>query len=330
MSNQLIDTHALDAKMLQRLISTQAEWFDCFGRNEKFNVPLIKRSAVVAGTCIGISKYIQDIEFDLCIIDEASKATATEVLVPMSRTRRWILVGDTKQLPPFQDEVSRNAEFLEKYDLTEDDIKETLFDRLLRTLPNSSCKMLKIQHRMVAPIKDTENRPQFQQALAFVATGADGIIAAKLDRLARNTRDVLTLVDDVLQPQKKALILLDLQVDTTTPQGYMILTVMSAVAKLERDLINERTQGGRRAKAANGGYAYGSPAFGQVAIEGDLMPKSDELEVVELIRRHHKSGKSFQAIASWLNEKGHKTKRGCDWQAMSVKRVVDRLYPKAA
>jgi site-specific DNA recombinase len=107
-------------------------------------------------------------------------------------------------------------------------------------------------------------------------------------------------------------------------------TVMSAVAKLERDLINERTQGGRRAKAANGGYAYGSPAFGQVAVEGDLMPKSDELEVVELIRRHHKSGKSFQAIASWLNEKGHKTKRGCHWQAMSVKRVVDRLYPKAA
>lgn len=89
----MIDPHAPDAKMLQQLISIQAEWFDCFGRNENFNDPLIKRSAVVAGTCIGIAKYIQDIEFDLCIIDEASKATATEVLVPMSRTRAMDTCG---------------------------------------------------------------------------------------------------------------------------------------------------------------------------------------------------------------------------------------------
>jgi superfamily I DNA and/or RNA helicase len=151
-SNKLINPNAPDVKMFQQLISIQAEWFDCFGRNDKFNTPLIKRSAVVAGTCIGIPRYIQDIEFDLCIVDEASKATATEVLVPMSRSHRWILVGDTKQLPPFQDEASRDAEFLEKYELTQDDIRETLFDRLLRTLPEGCCKVLEIQHRMVAPI----------------------------------------------------------------------------------------------------------------------------------------------------------------------------------
>jgi superfamily I DNA and/or RNA helicase len=151
-SNELINPNTPNATAFQNLISIQAEWFDCFGRNEKFNTPLIKRSTIVAGTCIGISGYIQDIEFDLCIIDEASKATATEVLVPMTRSQRWILVGDTKQLPPFQDEASQDTEFLEKYDLTEDDIRETLFDRLLKTLPDECCKMLSIQHRMVAPI----------------------------------------------------------------------------------------------------------------------------------------------------------------------------------
>ncbi|BAY27557.1 site-specific recombinase [Calothrix sp. NIES-2100] len=176
--------------------------------------------------------------------------------------------------------------------------------------------------------KNVEHRPLFQEALKLVSEQADGIIAAKLDRLARNTRDVLALVDDVLQPQKKALILLDLQVDTTTPQGYMILTVMSAVAKLERDIINERTQGGRRAKAAKGCYAYGAPAFGQRAIEGELVPDEDELAVVEIIRKHHKSGKSFGAIAQFLNLNGYTTKRGSQWQANSVKRVVDRLYAR--
>ena len=67
---------------------------------------------------------------------------------------------------------------------------------------------------------------------------ADGIVALKLDRIARNTRDVLALVEDVLQPSNKALVLLDLNVDTSTPTGRMILTVMAAVAQLERDNIS--------------------------------------------------------------------------------------------
>lgn len=151
-SNSLIDPNAPKAKLLQQLINLQAEWFDQFGRNERFNNPLIKRSQVVAGTCIGIPKEIHDAEFDLCIVDEASKATATEVLVPMSRSKKWLLVGDPKQLPPFQDEASRNTDFLEQYELTPEDVQETLFDRLLRILPDQCQKMLATQHRMVEPI----------------------------------------------------------------------------------------------------------------------------------------------------------------------------------
>ena len=171
--NQLIDPNAPDAKMLQRLISIQAEWFDQFGRNEKFNAPLIKRSQVVAGTCIGIPRDIQDIEFDLCIVDEASKATATEVLVPIARSHRWILVGDPKQLPPFRDEVSRDSDFLEKYELTQEDIRETLFDRMLRTLPDGCCKMLTIQHRMVAPIGNLISECFYEGKLKSARTDVD-------------------------------------------------------------------------------------------------------------------------------------------------------------
>jgi serine/threonine protein kinase/DNA polymerase III delta prime subunit len=151
-SNSLIDPNAPNAKLLQQLINLQTEWFDQFGRNERFNTPLIKRSQVVAGTCIGIPREIHDAEFDLCIVDEASKATATEVLVPMSRSKKWLLVGDPKQLPPFQDEASRNTEFLEQYELTPEDVQETLFDRFLRILPDECQKMLATQHRMIEPI----------------------------------------------------------------------------------------------------------------------------------------------------------------------------------
>ncbi|MDL5052661.1 AAA domain-containing protein [Oscillatoria laete-virens NRMC-F 0139] len=149
---KVIDLAHPDAQKLQRLLALQTEWADQFGRNDQFNTAFLKRVQVIAGTCIGMPREVQEIEFDLCIVDEASKATATEVLVPMARSHRWILVGDSNQLPPFQDEASSKAQFLSKYNLKPDDIQETLFDLLLRTLPAQCCKSLTIQHRMVQPI----------------------------------------------------------------------------------------------------------------------------------------------------------------------------------
>ena len=91
----------------------------------------------------------------------------------------------------------------------------------------------------------------------------------------------------------------------------------------------KRLERGRKAKAAQGGYAgYGSPAFGQKTINGQLVEEPKEQEIIELIRRHHKSGKSLQQIADWLNQNEYKTKRGQQWRRISVKRVLDRLYGK--
>jgi DNA invertase Pin-like site-specific DNA recombinase len=101
---------------------------------------------------------------------------------------------------------------------------------------------------------------------------------------------------------------------------------MAAENFQERE-VWERLEQARRAKAAQGGYAgYGSPAFGQRSIGGELAENVDEQQIIELIRRHHKSGKSLQQVADWLNQNGYTTKRGQQWQRISVKRVLDRLY----
>jgi Recombinase len=50
--------------------------------------------------------------------------------------------------------------------------------------------------------------------------------------------------------------------------------------------------------------------------------------VIQLIRRHHKSGKSLQQIGNWLNQHHYCTKRGQDWKRISVKRVLDPLHAK--
>ena len=100
---------------------------------------------------------------------------------------------------------------------------------------------------------------------------------------------------------------------------------------IQKQELWERLEQARRAKAAQGGYAgYGSPAFGQQSIAGELIENPDEQQIIELIRRHHKSGKSLQQVADWLNQSGYRTKRGQQWQRISVKRVLDRLYGRSA
>lgn len=105
---------------------------------------------------------------------------------------------------------------------------------------------------------------------------------------------------------------------------------MSGENRATHNQIWQRLESGRQIKAADGGYAgYGSPAFGQKAIDGELVANPQEQQIIELIRRHHKSGKSLQQIADWLNHNGYKTKRGQQWRRISIKRVLDRLYGKS-
>jgi DNA invertase Pin-like site-specific DNA recombinase len=100
-----------------------------------------------------------------------------------------------------------------------------------------------------------------------------------------------------------------------------------AAENFQKREVWERLEQARRTKAAQGGYAgYGSPAFGQQSIDGELTENADEQQIIELIRRHHKSGKSLQQVADWLNQNGYTTKRGQQWRRISIKRVLDRLY----
>lgn len=148
-----------EADEFKKLTNIYVDWKDRFGIGDEFKPALLVSAQVIAGTCLGIAgvKGTQDIEYDLCIVDEASKATPTEVFVPMIRSRRWILVGDPKQLPPFVDAALRDKSILVKNQLTDEQLKKTLFDHLLERLPESCHKKLTTQHRMVAPIGNLIN-----------------------------------------------------------------------------------------------------------------------------------------------------------------------------
>lgn len=142
--------HVLD------LMALQADWLQRVGSQDEMAFAFMKTRHVIAGTNLGFLGHpaARDLEFDLCILDEASKATATETLVPLARSHRWVLVGDTNQLPPMDEEVLRHPHLMDAYDLDEQAVKATLFQRLADYLPNDSQKTLGIQYRMIRPIGD--------------------------------------------------------------------------------------------------------------------------------------------------------------------------------
>ncbi len=145
-----------EGQLAKQFIKLQGEWFDRFRATVGFIKPLIDRSSVVAATCVGLAalEELRDIDFDLCIIDEASKATAMECAVPMARAKKWVLVGDSKQLGPFQEDILRKPDLRERFEIDSFEASESMFQRFQRLLPDANKVRLTQQYRMVAPIRE--------------------------------------------------------------------------------------------------------------------------------------------------------------------------------
>jgi DNA invertase Pin-like site-specific DNA recombinase len=165
-------------------------------------------------------------------------------------------------------------------------------------------------------------RPALQSVLEYLPT-IDGIIVLKLDRLSRSLKDTVNLIAE-LNDGGKHLVAVEQQLDTSSSNGRLFVNIMASFAEYERELINERTQGGRKAKLLAGGYAYGKPKFGMKSSNGELVPHEEEKGTIELIKRHRRSGKSYSAIAEYLNKKEIRPKHGVKWYHRSVKLVLGR------
>jgi DNA invertase Pin-like site-specific DNA recombinase len=114
--------------------------------------------------------------------------------------------------------------------------------------------------------------------------------------------------------------------DADDPMRTAIRQVMGVFAQLDRALIAKRMRNGRKAKALTGGYAgYGSPAYGQQAVNRELVDVPSEQQAIRTIQELRGLGMSYQAIATKLNDEGVKPKRGGVWYAMGVRRVLVRV-----
>lgn len=104
----------------------------------------------------------------------------------------------------------------------------------------------------------SKDRPQLKDMLTFVRVG-DTVIVESISRFARNTRDLLELVD-ALTEKGVEFISKKENIDTTTPAGKFMLTVFAAVAELERGYILERQKEGIAIAKSEGKYKGRKPA----------------------------------------------------------------------
>ncbi|WP_343057468.1 recombinase family protein [Chthonobacter rhizosphaerae] len=101
------------------------------------------------------------------------------------------------------------------------------------------------------------SRPQMAAALEFVREG-DQFVVTKLDRLARSVPHLMTIVQH-LDQRKVGLRILDLNIDTTTPTGKLLLNLLGSVAQFEREIMLERQRHGITKAKAEGRYEGWAP-----------------------------------------------------------------------
>jgi DNA invertase Pin-like site-specific DNA recombinase len=103
--------------------------------------------------------------------------------------------------------------------------------------------------------KDTK-RPKLQELMALVQKG-DTVVVEEISRFARNTRDLLSLVEK-LREKGVNFVSIKESIDTTTPTGKFVLTVFGAVAQMEREYMLQRQAAGIAAARARG-VRFGRP-----------------------------------------------------------------------
>ena len=185
-------------------------------------------------------------------------------------------------------------------------------------------------------------RPAMSRALAAIRAGeADGLVSLKLDRLSRSTRDTLSLVEDAERAGWRLLSVSE-ALDTGSAAGRMVVTILAALAQMEREQIGERTSFGMEQIAREGrARSYRLP-FG-FRVEGSdsttlaagnrapLVEDPAEQAILSRMLGLAAEGLGPRRIAKALDGEGSRNPRtGRPWRPSLVAKVLATAHRRAA
>lgn len=159
--------------------------------------------------------------------------------------------------------------------------------------------------------KNIQGRLEFQRMLNDIQEGKDDVsfvLVFKLSRFGRNAADVLNSLQ-LMQDFGVNLICVEDGIDSSKDSGKLMISVLSAVAEIERENIRTQTMAGREQKAREGKWNGGFAPYGYKLVDGKLEIAEDEVEVVRLIYdRYIHTNDGINGVAKYLNDHGYKKK----------------------
>ena len=155
--------------------------------------------------------------------------------------------------------------------------------------------------------KNIQGRPVFQRMLQDIQDGKDGVsyvLVFKLSRFGRNAADVLNSLQ-LMQDFGVNLICVEDGIDSSKDAGKLMISVLSAVAEIERENIRSQTMAGREQKAREGKWNGGFAPYGYKLENGNLVIAEDEVEVIRIIYdRYIHTNEGVAGVAKYLNRNG--------------------------
>jgi len=157
--------------------------------------------------------------------------------------------------------------------------------------------------------KNIQGRPGFQQMIDDIVDRKDGIsfvICFKLSRFGRNTADILNSLK-LMKRYGVHLICVKENIDSSLDSGKMMISILGAMAEIERDNISVQTMAGRREKARQGGWNGAKPPYGYQLVNGKVEILEEEAEHIRLIfDKYVNTNLGTVGVARWMNEHGYK------------------------
>ena len=176
-----------------------------------------------------------------------------------------------------------------------------------------------------------DNRPGLQAALADACKRKAALVVYSLSRLARSTRDALTIAER-LDKAGADLVSLSERIDTSGAVGRMVFRMLAVLAEFERDQISERTATAMQHKAAAGEFCGGAAPYGwQVAADGVTLEAVEaEQAVITMANELRGAGLSLRKVGERLAERGVLPRSGGAWHPQTVKALLREAERKAA
>lgn len=170
-----------------------------------------------------------------------------------------------------------------------------------------------------------DTRPEFQRLLADCRDGKVGLILTKtISRFARNTVTLLETVRE-LKDLGIGVLFEEQNIHTLTSDGELMLTILASYAQEEVLSVSENIKWRTRDDMKKGKFKP-QKVFGYESVDGKLVIKPDEAEVVRLIFAEFLNGLGQTRIANKLNEMGIITTAGNKWRSSTIRRVL--MNPK--